>query len=117
RCLRSAFWRVLRSHRAADALRRLWAGAEYINRAHRHLPAFLAFDVSRYTPVTRPLMHLAPVRPLSGSIFGAELFCCEHLTIDASHGSPPKEKVALTAVQKGGDVTARGVRHPVPDSP
>ena len=86
---------------------RLWTGAEYINPAQRHLPAFLAFDVSRYTPVTRPLMHLAPVRPLSGSFFGAGLFCCEYLTIDSSHCSPPKEGAALTAVQEGGDVTVR----------
>ncbi|MEI7947670.1 MAG: hypothetical protein WCJ02_13300 [bacterium] len=50
-------------------------GDGYINTVQRHAPAFLAFDVSRSPPVTRPLMHLAPVRPLSGSIFGAGLFC------------------------------------------
>ncbi|MEI7948394.1 MAG: hypothetical protein WCJ02_16960, partial [bacterium] len=73
---------------------------------------------------TRPLMHLAPVRPLSGSFFWSRAILLKrrschsgsikHLT---HHCSPPKEGAALTAVPEGEDVTVRGVRHPVPDSP
>ena len=50
---------------------RLCAGDEYINTAHRHIPAFLACDVTRATPVTRPLPRLDTVRPLAGSFPGS----------------------------------------------
>jgi hypothetical protein len=46
---------------------RLCAGDEYINTAHRHIPAFLACDVTRATPLPRPLVRRAPVHPLAGS--------------------------------------------------
>ena len=91
-------------------------GDGYINTVQRHAPAFLAFDVSRYTPITRPLMHLAPVRPLSGSFFGSRAIllnrcgCNERITHFTLHCSPPKEGAALTAVPEGEDVTVRGVR-------
>ena len=50
---------------------RLWAGDGYISPAHRCIPAFLACDVTRATPVTRPLPRLDTVRPLAGSFLGS----------------------------------------------
>ena len=50
---------------------RLCTGDEYINPAHRHIPAFLACDVTRYTPLPRPLVRRAPVHPLAGSFLGS----------------------------------------------
>jgi hypothetical protein len=112
--------RVLACPAEPSGCGRGWRASEtgdgYINTVQRHAPAFLAFDVSRYTPITRPLMHLAPVRPLSGSFHWSRAVlrnrcgCGERSAHFTHHCSPPKEGAALTAVLESEDVTVRGVR-------
>ena len=74
---------------------RLCAGDEYINTAHRHIPAFLACDVTRATPLPRPLVRRAPVHPLAGSFPWRRVILLlqghRHLAKHPCHCPPPKE--------------------------
>ena len=70
RRLRSAFGRVRRSRRAADAEGAPADGRRNRHPARRHTPAFLAFDASPPAPVTRPLRRRTPVRTLASPFLG-----------------------------------------------
>jgi len=77
-------------------------------------PAFLACDVTRATPLPRPLVRRAPVHPLAGSFPWSRAILLlqghRHLAKHPRHCSPPKKRVALTAVREREAVTVRGVR-------
>ena len=79
RRLRSAFGRVRRSRRAADAEGAPATGRRNRHPARRHTSAFLAFDASPPAPVTHPLRRRTPVRtlasPFRGRRAGAEEGC------------------------------------------
>ena len=74
---------------------RLCAGDEYINTAHRHIPAFLACDVTRATPLPRPLVRRAPVHPLAGSFPWSRAILLlqgrRHLANHPRHCPPPEK--------------------------
>ena len=74
--LRSAFGRVRRSRRAADAEGAPAAGRRILHPARRHTPAFLAFDASPPAPVTRPLRRRTPVRTLASPFRGRRAGTC-----------------------------------------
>ncbi len=70
RHLRSAFGRVRRNRRAADAGGAPAAGRRIHPPARRHTSAFLACDASPPAPVTRPLRRRTPVRTLASPFLG-----------------------------------------------